>query len=159
MSDADKKKFMQMAMYQMGNNMQSMMKDREDDDDMRKKMAYFKQNQKGREGIDKQIDMRKGQRTMGRMPAGEGASGSQCFLMSEFDDEGKFKGKMRGDGSDDDDMMGKMAKEGMGMMGDMEDLMKGGMQGPKSMMDKMGGMKGMMDKMGKMNSKDQMAMK
>lgn len=37
MSADDKKDFMNMFMFQMGGNMQQMMKDREDDDDMRKK--------------------------------------------------------------------------------------------------------------------------
>ena len=52
MSEEDQKKFMSMLMMQMGSNMQSMMKDREEDDDMRQRMGYFKQDQAGRDKAD-----------------------------------------------------------------------------------------------------------
>lgn len=41
-----------MFMFQMGSNMESMKKDREEDDDMRKRMGYYKQDQTGRDKID-----------------------------------------------------------------------------------------------------------
>lgn len=52
MSEEDQKKFMSMFMMQMGSNMQSLMKDREEDDDMRQRMGYFKQDQAGRDKAD-----------------------------------------------------------------------------------------------------------
>lgn len=42
MKDDEKKSFMGMAMFQMGENIESMKKDREEDDDMRKRMGYYK---------------------------------------------------------------------------------------------------------------------
>lgn len=74
MSDDDKKKFMGSAMMQMGSNMQTMMKDREQDDDMRKRMGYFKQDQTGRDNIDKQVQFQQGKRTEQRMPIMQGES-------------------------------------------------------------------------------------
>jgi len=90
----------------------------------------------------------------------QGESGSPCYPSQYFGKEGTYKGgkdgKMHEDDSDDE-MMGKMMKEGMDDMkkGDMEGQMEGGMKGPKGMMDKFNGMEGMLDRMGKMSSKDQ----
>jgi hypothetical protein len=67
MSDEDKKNFLAMYMMQMGSNMQSMKKDREDDDDLRKRMGYFKQDQAGRDNADKQVQYQQGKRTESRM--------------------------------------------------------------------------------------------
>jgi hypothetical protein len=44
-----------------------MKKDREDDDDLRKRMGYFKQDQAGRDNADKQVQYQQGKRTESRM--------------------------------------------------------------------------------------------
>jgi hypothetical protein len=67
-----------------------MMKDREQDDDMRGRMGYFKQDSKGRENIDKQVDFQKGKRTQQRMPQMQGESGSPCFPSQYFGKEGTY---------------------------------------------------------------------
>ena len=135
------------------------MKDREDDDDMRKRMGYFKQDAKGREMIDKQVKFQQGKRTEGRMPTMQGASKSKCYPSQYYNGEGQYKGGHNGK-MKDDSMMGKMVKEGMDKMakGGMDGMMKEGMKGAKGMMDKMDGMEGMLDKMAGMSAEDKLAM-
>lgn len=162
MGDDDKKKFMGTAMFQMGSNMQQMMKDREEDDDMRQRMGYCKQDSNGRQQIDKQIDMRQGQRTQERMPVMQSESGSVCYPSMYFDKDDGYRGGKGGKMHDKDDMMGEMMKDGMDKMekdGDREGMMMQGMKGMGGMMDKMNGMEGMIDKMGKMSTDDQEQMK
>lgn len=139
------------------------MKDREDDDDMKKRMGYFKQDSKGREQVDKQIKFQQGKRTEQRMPVMGGESKSKCYPSQYYDGDMKYMGGKNGkmhSAEKTGDMMGKMVKEGMDKMakGGMDGMMKGGMQGMKGMMDKMDGMEGMLDKMGKMSEKDQLEM-
>lgn len=40
-----------------------MMKDREEDDDMRKRMGYYKQDEAGRAKVDEQVEFMKGKRS------------------------------------------------------------------------------------------------
>jgi hypothetical protein len=139
-----------------------MKKDREDDDDMRKRMGYFKQDDTGRQNIDKQSDFQKGKRTQERMPVMQSESGSVCYP-SQYYDGGMYVGGLNGEKyerPEGDDMMKDMMKGGMkdmqdGPDGDMDGMMKHGQQGMKGMMDKMNGMEGMLDKMGNMPCKDQ----
>jgi len=52
MDDDKKKKFMGDFKTQMSDKYKQMKSDRDEDDDMRKKMEYFKQNADGRSKID-----------------------------------------------------------------------------------------------------------
>lgn len=132
-----------------------MKKDREEDDDMRKRMGYFKQDQTGRDKIDSQVEFMQGKRTQQRMPVMQGESKSVCYP-SFYHDGDNYRGGKDGQ-MHDEDMMEGMMKEGMKDMEgkeDMDGMMKQGMKGMGGMMDKMNGMEGMIDKMGQMDTKD-----
>lgn len=139
------------------------MKDREDDDEMRKKLNFFKSDEKDRESIKGQIQREQGKRTEQRMPKVESESGSKCYPAGFFK-EGEYKGSREGKiiseenkKPEGEDMMGKMMKEEMGKMmkdKDMGDMMREGMKGMEGMMEKMGGMDGMMKKMEGMKGGD-----
>lgn len=73
-----------------------MMRDREEDDDMRKRMGYFKQDATGRGQVDKQVMFQQGKRTEGRMPVMQGASKSKCYPSQYYDKEGSYKGGHNG---------------------------------------------------------------
>lgn len=68
-----------------------MKKDREEDDDMRKRMGYFKQDQTGRDKIDSQVEFMQGKRTQQRMPVMQGESKSVCYP-SFYHDGDNYRG-------------------------------------------------------------------
>jgi len=150
MSDEDKKKMMSMFMFQMGSNMQTMMKDREEDDDVRKRMGYYKQDSNGKQRIESQVQFQQGKRSEQRMPVTLGESRSVCYPSQYYKGDEYVGGK---NGVLNDAMKGGMKDMEKGE--DSEGMMKQGMRGMGGMMDKMNGMEGMFDKMSNMSEADQ----
>jgi len=93
--------------------MNQMFRDREDDDDMRKKMGYFKMDQNTRNQMDSKISKMQGMRQAQREP-GTGKVGSACTPATRHGGKGGMQGGPGG-------MMGGPG----GMQGG-----QGGMQGP-----------------------------